>query len=277
MRTKDLFKFIKERHRIYERKSAGLPKPWTTDPILQNYRFCNVYRELDTQTIWYAKNWRREHPDAWFAALVFRSVNWHETTEDIGYPLPWSKERFLKAIEKRKLHGKKLYSGAYMISTHGVRQEKHVYLANSLGNIWSKRASVRPVEGEKLQDFHTRLAGCFDVGSFISGQVIADIKYLPSMQTVSDWHTFATSGPGSRRGMNRVFNRELNKSWNEKAWWCALMELHVEIEHLVEKNNMPYIHAQDLQNCLCEFDKYERVQYGGGLPKSRYGGLPNDK
>ena len=36
---------------------------------------------------------------------------------------------------------------------------------------------------------------------------------------------------------------------------------------------MPMIHAQDLQNCLCEFDKYERVRLNEGRPRSNYPGL----
>lgn len=31
--------------------------------------------------------------------------------------------------------------------------------------------------------------------------------------------------------------------------------------------------AQDIQNCLCEFDKYERVRLGEGAPKQRYPGV----
>jgi hypothetical protein len=57
----ELFAFMKERHAIWERKVAGQPKPWTQDPILQSYRFCNVYRELDTVTVWINNNWRTPH------------------------------------------------------------------------------------------------------------------------------------------------------------------------------------------------------------------------
>jgi hypothetical protein len=30
------------------------------------------------------------------------------------------------------------------------------------------------------------------------------------------------------------------------------------------------LHAQDLQNCLCEFDKMERARLGEGKPKRRF-------
>ena len=47
----DVLDFAKERMEIWERKSQNAPRPWTGDAILNKYRFCNVYRELDRQTI----------------------------------------------------------------------------------------------------------------------------------------------------------------------------------------------------------------------------------
>jgi len=45
----DLFwQFIAERQKVwYRRVVEGRPAPWTDDDILQEYRFTNVYRELD--------------------------------------------------------------------------------------------------------------------------------------------------------------------------------------------------------------------------------------
>jgi hypothetical protein len=42
---------------------------------------------------------------------------------------------------------------------------------------------------------------------------------------------------------------------------------------MFKKARMPQLHAQDLQNCLCEFDKYERVRLGEGRPKAKYNGV----
>ncbi len=61
MRVDEVFAFVHERHQIYLRRQAGQPKPWTANPILQQYRFTNVYRELDRVTIWIRENWREPH------------------------------------------------------------------------------------------------------------------------------------------------------------------------------------------------------------------------
>jgi hypothetical protein len=52
LNAQPLWDWIQERHRIYLEKAAGAPPPWTTDEIMQTYRFCNVFRELDKVTVW---------------------------------------------------------------------------------------------------------------------------------------------------------------------------------------------------------------------------------
>ena len=39
------FYWQEERESIRRKKENGLPAPWTDDPILQEFKFCQVYRE----------------------------------------------------------------------------------------------------------------------------------------------------------------------------------------------------------------------------------------
>src|SRR5215472_16725723 len=41
------WRFAAERLAILERRLAGQPPPWTTDPVLLEYKFCNTYRATD--------------------------------------------------------------------------------------------------------------------------------------------------------------------------------------------------------------------------------------
>ncbi|HXK38021.1 MAG TPA: nucleotide kinase domain-containing protein [Candidatus Paceibacterota bacterium] len=43
--------FTHERINIWKKKVSGAQPPYTTDPILDKYRFCNIFREFDRQTI----------------------------------------------------------------------------------------------------------------------------------------------------------------------------------------------------------------------------------
>ena len=41
------WRFAAERQHIFFERAAGLPGPWTSDPILSRFRFTNVYRAAD--------------------------------------------------------------------------------------------------------------------------------------------------------------------------------------------------------------------------------------
>jgi hypothetical protein len=291
MRVKEFAAFIRERFTIWERRQDRKPVAlgpfadckcklhWTHDPILQHYRFCNVYRELDTVTQWIANNWREPHKcdiDLWFAMVVARKVNYPEALAEIGYPVPWKPENFKKAIGNRIAKGLQVESGAYMITAgtgkKWIGQPKYIFLSDAVfGPLWEQRAAIRPTGTDTLASFHARLqkAG-MTVGSFIAGQVVADLKYARPLSRAKDWSTWAAMGPGSARGLNRVLGFPVTDSWREDEWYQRLLELAAAIRPVIKRFDMEPFHNQDVQNCLCEFDKYERVRLGEGRPRSLY-------
>jgi hypothetical protein len=277
MRVDELFAFIRERHAIYERRAAGLPKPWTEDPILQRYRFTQVYRELDAVTVWIRENWREPHaddPDLWFAMVVARHLNLPASLEELGYPVPWNRDHFVATCATRKARGDKNFNGAYMIGTSGSTIEKAVYIADRIFTpMWERRDMLRPRLGDTLNSYHTVLGQLYGLASFLAAQVIADLRHHEPLCRATDLHTFAASGPGSRRGLNRVLGRDKNTPWKEEDWRLTLARLHSAIEPLVKDAGMPVIYAQDLQSVLCEADKYWRCKDDGGRPKQLYPGV----
>lgn len=277
MRIDDLLRFMCERHRIYQRRQMGMQRPWTQDPILQDYRFCNVYRELDTETIWIKENWRDtlgDHGFLFFAMLVARVVNWHETLNDMSIPIPYDAKRFQRALCKRSALGQKVWTGAYMITTHRVAMPKEKYYAERvLQPIWDARKHIAPKEGDTLAAFHARLAAQDGIGDFLAAQVVADTKHYGHLRQATDWWTWAAMGEGSRRGLNRVFERPYKQRMNPAIWQRDFDMLFDAVTRFIQRernHNLLPIDAQDLQNCLCEFDKYERVRLGQGRPRSRY-------
>ena len=45
-----MLSFGKERQDIYNRKESGQQWPWTSDPTIQHYKFCNIFRDQDKTT-----------------------------------------------------------------------------------------------------------------------------------------------------------------------------------------------------------------------------------
>lgn len=280
MNIGNLLRFMRERHRIHQHRQMGLPKPWTTDPILQQYRFCNVYRELDTETVWIRENWREplaEHGYLFFPMLVARVVNWHETLEEMSIPLPFDSKQFQRVLCKRNALGQKVWTGAYMITTHRVAMPKEKYYAERvLQPVWDNRKALAPRTDDTLASFHERLAACVGIGDFLAAQVVADTKHHGFLKHAPDWWSWAAMGEGSRRGMNRVMGRPYKERTSPQVWRRDLDRLWHEVRTAMREErgcNLRPIDAQDLQNCLCEFDKYERVRLEQGRPRSRYNGL----
>jgi DNA polymerase I-like protein with 3'-5' exonuclease and polymerase domains len=278
-----LFAFVVERHRIYLRRQAGEPKPWTDDKILREWRFCCAYRELDAITAWLREHWREPHaddPDLWFAlAVARRGINKVSSLAALGYPVPWPdhRARFLEimAVEKN-------YGAAYTIPpAPGVRGRgtKHIGLAEKVfDQLWTKREKIRPRPGDKLESSYRNLYREPGLGGtgFLAAQIVADMKYVEPLRSATDWYTFAIPGPGSGRGLHRAFGRvgeDVHRKWREGDWRRWLGKLQVLLEPRWAEVGMEPPHAQDLQNIgLCEWDKYERVRLGEGHPKKHYNG-----
>jgi hypothetical protein len=280
--VKEFVAFIKARHAVYERRQAGKPKPWTKDPILQQYRFCNVYRELDTVTIWIRENWRdpyKDDPNVWFAMAVSRIVNWPDSLYDLstaiskgGKKLIWNPAAFVREMDARRTRGVKVWTGAYMIHAdrHAGGSKAAYYAEQVLTPMWEAR---KQVQLGSLSEFHQFMMQFRDMGSFMAAQVVCDVKYTPLLAKAPDWNTWAAMGPGSQRGLSRVEFGDKDTKYSATVWYSALMDLKVRVDPMIAKAGLPAIHAQDLQNCLCEFDKYERVRLGEGRPRSKYNGV----
>lgn len=285
MRSKELFAFIKERYNIFIKKEAGKPKPWTRDSILQSRKFCNVYREDDRVTRWIAENWRKPYANnknMWFAMVVARLVNWPDSlaaiTPAVFTPsnIVWKPKKFLTIMDARRKAGEKMYTGAYMI--HASREYEATYQyqeAKIYTPMWEARRTFPHKTATTLREIFEWLKNFECMGDFMSAQVIADLKYDPlfSDTFMDDWHTFAAPGPGSMRGLARVYGLDKDYKWKEVDWQQCMIDLKLRIDPMLDKFlGMTRLHMQDLQNCLCEFDKYERVRLGEGGTRSSYPG-----
>lgn len=275
-RTAEFVRFVVERHHVSLRKDAGAPWPWTKDKILQTYRFCNVYRERDKVTRWIRQNWSFPGKgDVWFAMAVARLINWPDTLQHLR-PLPWNPDHFRKVMDTRMAAGVQSFGPAYIVSTNGKSMPKPLYLADYvLQPLWEARAQARPHAGDTLASFHERLTGFQGLGSFMAAQVVADTKNTSggglAPGSTRDWMTWAAPGPGSMRGLNRLLGNGAKKNGlRPDVFLEHLGELRHAVNVVFLQLGWTAVCAQDVQNCLCEFDKYERVRLGEGRPKQGY-------
>jgi len=265
-----LLYWINERRSIYIKRALGNKPPFTDDPILQQYKFTNVNRELDRTSIWVAENIRAKYyndPDCWFALAVAVFINKAETLAALCPLLPYDEQRMLDICRNRMARGEQVYSGAYIIRSYSNVDRAEYIFSKVLRDIWIDRERLQPLQYPTLSAWWDELTTYHGMGSFLAAQTIASAKYLPGWKDhFPDWVSFAKSGPGSRRGMNRVFGLPVDCPWDEGMWYSKLKELWSVVNTQISDQ----LHFQDLQNCLCEFDKYCRAKFGDGRPKALF-------
>ena len=260
--------WVREREEVRILKDSHVRKPWTDDPILQSYKFCNVRREDDRVTKWMRVNWRHErywdHPNFVPAMIFARTINWPMTLAELDFPHTWDPDRYLAVMDEIQAAGKKVYTGAYMITAGPTGIRKNAWV---IGNAESyfKNPPMLP-EASIQKSWESIICHRYPcVGPFIAGQVIADLKHTNILAGADDWMTWAAVGPGSARGLNRIHGRELAFNVGQEQGLKEMRNVRVsaKLEHLC---------LQDVQNTLCEYDKYMRVKLGQGKPRSGYPG-----
>jgi hypothetical protein len=267
--TDILFHWITERESIRRKKEAGLPKPWTTDPILMMYRFCNVHREDDTVTRWIRTEWGKYVDDENYTAAIAlaRYINWPDTLAYIGYPSDWDADRLVSKLTELEKYAPKVWTSAYIVSTNGNPLPKIYYIITRVLTPMQKR-HITP-KGT-LAEAHKELHSCEGVGPFMAGQIIADLKntYGHPLNKASDFRTWCISGPGSKRGYNRLIGVAITSGIRERDFIDYVNYLRME----ALRETGIQMDAQDMQNCLCEYDKYMRVKNKEGRPRQTYPG-----
>lgn len=277
-----LFGWIKEREQIRIRKDGGAPQPWTDDPILAAYRFCNVRREDDRVTVWIRQNIREryaDHPHLWLMLCIARQINWPPTLEHLMATGAWpGSDNFdfapamTRELNDWQARGQKVYTGAYMISAPSKKgQNKQEYIAETvIGALWERRRtfswSAIGADRRSLRRTHEWLTRSNGWGPFMAYQAVVDMRFTALLRDAEDVHLWAAAGPGTIRGLNRLHGRAVEYPLKQGQ---ALSEMRA-IYGVVQQETGVAMDFSDVPNILCETDKYLRVKLGQGKPRALY-------
>lgn len=303
-RIRAYFDFARERHAVYLRRAQGIPKPWTNDTFLRSQRFCNLYRELDTVSLWITENIIKpfeDHPDLWFMLCAARVINWPDTLQEMmdtpgAWPTKGKYDPVIadKVLTGRKQRGEKFITGAYIVNSVSSKHDpawfraggKPTFIAHrTLGEIWVDRAKIRGEFKKTLQNSVETLQQYMGYGPFIAYQVTVDLSYSNKwLGRAPDYNTFNSAGPGTSRGLARVFNG--GKAEKVKGGQEEKTRLLVELleysrdpgfwpqTHRDMKKGFAPLSISNLSNWCCETDKYLRLWLGEGKLRSGYEGVP---
>lgn len=308
MNIEPLRDWMLERQKIYQRRIAGEPPPWTDDEVLNNYRFCNVYREQDTVTQWIDRNIRQpyaNHKNLWIMLAIARTINRTDTLAELIGTDAWpnrrvfTPEKLADALDERAARGASIYTGAYMIRAESNPKRewyywsKHQYIGRIvIGRLWTDKylwtgTWKRSRHGELgLQDVWNslRLPEYIGWGPFMAYELVTDLRHTRYLCNAPDIYSWANAGPGALRGLNRLNDRPLTQVIPANEANREMQELMKELNDYDEPEfnrvfgqptnaNMmrrPRFEMRDIEHSLCETDKWLRVKNGEGRPRSKY-------
>jgi len=280
----ELREFMLERHRIWQKRQAGEPAPWTTDPVLGKYRFTNIFRQLDKGTLalnamlqperilWeHGTNpfFQRDRGCVIVANIIwYRSFNRFEHATDVGFCYTWE-EVMEKLWDLKEKQDKRIFTSAHM-TTGRAGEDKLTTYAELVEEAYNQSYEIYNLccETRSIEQVFYRLQDLPTVGRFIAYEMACDLRFQPFMSPVNDSLTWANMGPGAKRGMRRLGMEADTQDEGLISMQALFEQLRPTFEHF-EPLGFPF-ELREVEHSLCEFDKYCRATRGEGRPRQNY-------
>lgn len=270
---KEFYEFIEERLKIYQRKEICKdPFPWTEDTTLQERKFCNAQRHLDSGTQKLLKKVIENDnlaPEQKIMNIVFYRM-FNSKNHFNLFPLVenWgddTREEMLRECKSRIREGYKIFNNAYAIR---APKPKYEHIINSLANadytkIFEALHNLLPEKS--IEVIKNEVKHC---GDFIAGQIFLDCTYDKDL-TPWTGNDFLIVGPGALEGLKLMYCEDFGGR-NPESIIRHLWENQPEFKNIQkypEFSNYDngHLSIMDIQHCLCEYRKYLKWQKGEGM------------
>lgn len=265
--------FASERQQIFLKRLAGEPGPWTDDPILQRYKFCNVFRATDRVSQYLIREVCYHHEpcspaDRLFQIVAFRLFSNIQTWQTIRSYLGQTPTianlidgSFSRALEYAEKVGGRLYTNAFILCATNAYGQPRKYLnhVELLRDIFvDHQLGPQLIAASSLQEIYRLIRNFPLMGDFMSYQIAIDLNYSELIDFSEN--SFTQPGPGAIRGIAKVFESLGDYSPAETILWMVEQQ-----DEAFARLNLPAarlfgrpLQAIDCQGLFCETDKYCR-------------------
>lgn len=292
------WEYIAKRHTIYVLKEEQRrPPPWTDDPLLRQFKYTNVHRELDRGTRFVYNYIYPEFgkdvsvTDIVFNVLAYRLFNKIETYMHHGFikTEKYDQYKFDKLLHKYAIEnpGISVFTNAFVVSGYSLTELAGLDKISRLAIIFGwlieqlNRDSIRGNYAETIvsgtfEECYKLIRGLTGFGPFLGYQVAVDLSYWDHTAFGED--DFVVMGPGAKRGINWLMELEENGKLNyeECCFWLRdhqfefWKDYDINYLDIFSSRPIPYLTVMSLENDLCEFQKYMKAYTGQGRPRNRY-------
>jgi len=270
------WRFAAERQRIFDLRADDRPGPWTQDPILRRFKFCNSFRASDrvsqyliSHVIYGPHGQDLEAEDVFLRIVLFRLFSKESTWDALEQATGGVRrdtldvERLGTLLDDLRRDGP-IYTAAFILCAHDayghrVKHRNHLELVRRMfapGALGSDLAAAR-----SLGNIYDALRAWPMIGAFMGYQLAIDLNY--SEQLDFDEDDFTVAGPGAARGLQKVFSDFAGHSPQQ-----LIMRMVDRQEEEFDRLGLDWgglfgrrLHAIDCQGLFCETDKYSRAAF----------------
>jgi len=278
------WRFAAERQRVFHRRAAADPPPWTTDPIIGRHKFTNVYRASDRVSQYLIREVIYTGPqdveELVFRILLFKLFNkietWELLTDTLGEPPSWEGydfARYERALTAAMQRGDRVYSAAYIIPNPAYGEaRKHGNHLRLVEHAMTSGLPGRLADAQTLREVYELLLSLPSLGPFLAFQYAIDLAYSPVVG--ADENEFVVAGPGCIDGLSKMFADDAGLAPADLVAWIRDVSRE-------EFDRLGLFFADlwgrwpaliDWQNVFCEVSKYTRVSHphvGGASGRTR--------
>lgn len=277
----DYFRTARTRYDIYlQQQDSESQPPFTTDPAMLEWRFCNVFREDDKVTRWIRQNVRqrlRNDERVLLAMVICRLFNKIETLQmiqDDGLFDDWDSGRCYQVLKDvhpvvgaayvvRSPDGKSKLEGILQIIDGAEKQEHHKH-----GHGDFRDAT--------LEGLWRTFLNYYCIGKFMAYEIVSDLRHTYIGENASDIMTWANAGPGACLGLSWLLEKNLTcLSYGPAASGRTALSLMRELLQLSRDPKLwplewPQWEMREVEHWLCEYSKWVKVTHLGQRMKRRY-------
>lgn len=275
----DFISYIVRRNKLWEQKYINNTFQYTDDPILERYKFTNIWRELDHFSKEEIK--RMQDKDLYEQILLIgiarHSINW-QTTELLLNGIEY--DDLYDYWQQCKKESKQFVSDAILFQApKGSNRAK--LLIKHRNRVFAKAKDLRDdlvslatynKNGHIAFDMIKNAFGC---GPFRSYEMFTSLTYSKHLHFHES--DFLHVGPGSINGFKTVYGNYMNEQYIEKVIDTLVNEvkealLNIDDFYWIPEDMQGSVHKKEkykftyrtLEDCMCEYRKYVNLCNGKG-------------
>ena len=293
------FETMYERQIIWKRRFMDeKPRPWTDNEILANFKFTNVYRELDRSSQYQIKTIMLDDTltltNLTWKLMVYRFFNnpdtfshpaakkWRNGIPDYN---EYDEQEFADFIDEVRRSGINPFTSAYLINSLAAPNvsRDHCYTHVTIPRLHESvpRIVALAVSSKTPEDIISFLLTLPSVAEFIAHEFYQDFTYIPryTNKRLMRWtqNDFTNVGPGASLGIRLIFPNLSAKEQKTAIYKLRDMACEKLSEIAVKRGEpMPYVEwdkatarykiveqcnitLHQIEMWLCEFQKYWKM------------------